>query len=232
MREGRITCAGAAPHEPAIYRDLFRRDNRQRTVPRIQYRSARKPEYNSTDVARQKLPYRVFIQSTVFTCITAERTVSFVFPLNFPSIDRIYFALLCFALLLLTFPHPLLFVLFLFISGNFRSKFYYILNQRNDSLGTTFPWIAVAFSRAIPFLVVGFASSHLGNTTPICLVDSVLYGIAGRSNVDIEKNKKRFVNARRVIGRMCANATSKEGTCEYDGARRATDDAWRRATTP
>ena len=46
MRRGRaITCAAAAPHEPAIYRDLFRRDNRERTVPRIQYRSARNPQH-------------------------------------------------------------------------------------------------------------------------------------------------------------------------------------------
>lgn len=46
VRGGRgITCAAAAPHEPAIYRDLFRRDNRERTVPRIQYRSARNPQH-------------------------------------------------------------------------------------------------------------------------------------------------------------------------------------------
>lgn len=59
VRGGRITCAGAAPHEPAIYRDLFRRDNRERTVPRIEYRSARKPEHKSTDAAQQKLPTKL-----------------------------------------------------------------------------------------------------------------------------------------------------------------------------
>lgn len=99
VRGGRITCAGAAPHEPAIYRDLFRRDNRERTS-----RVLNTVLHESRNTTRPTQPGKNFLQSSslrprprlscplyLLALSPNARLVSVSSRLIFPRFTTVYF---------------------------------------------------------------------------------------------------------------------------------------------